>query len=97
MHEFPSEITVPVSGPVDATVRPPGSKSVTNRALICAALAEGVSEVAANGLAAARLGSASAASAKRAGRIQDRPGNRRPARGDGTEDVVCMLVGMDVR
>jgi 3-phosphoshikimate 1-carboxyvinyltransferase len=29
--------------PVDATVRPPGSKSITNRALVCAALAEGSS------------------------------------------------------
>jgi len=31
----------PVSEPIRATVRPPGSKSITNRALICAALAEG--------------------------------------------------------
>lgn len=36
------EIT-PVAGPVRATVRPPGSKSLTNRALVCAALAEGES------------------------------------------------------
>jgi 3-phosphoshikimate 1-carboxyvinyltransferase len=33
----------PVSGPLDATVRPPGSKSLTNRALVCAALADGSS------------------------------------------------------
>ena len=33
----------PVIGPVRATVRPPGSKSITNRALVCAALADGVS------------------------------------------------------
>ncbi|HEX4901836.1 MAG TPA: 3-phosphoshikimate 1-carboxyvinyltransferase [Acidimicrobiales bacterium] len=33
----------PVAGPVDATVALPGSKSITNRALICAALAEGTS------------------------------------------------------
>jgi 3-phosphoshikimate 1-carboxyvinyltransferase len=33
----------PVSVPIRATVRPPGSKSITNRALVCAALAEGVS------------------------------------------------------
>ena len=33
----------PVEGPLDATVRVPGSKSVTNRALVCAALAEGTS------------------------------------------------------
>ena len=30
-------------GPVQATMRPPGSKSITNRALICAALADGPS------------------------------------------------------
>jgi 3-phosphoshikimate 1-carboxyvinyltransferase len=34
---------VPVERPIDATVRPPGSKSLTNRALVCAALAEGPS------------------------------------------------------
>lgn len=33
------------SGPVDFDVRVPGSKSLTNRALICAALAEGVSRL----------------------------------------------------
>jgi 3-phosphoshikimate 1-carboxyvinyltransferase len=33
----------PVGHPVDATVVVPGSKSLTNRALVCAALAEGVS------------------------------------------------------
>ncbi len=32
---------VPFGGPVDAVVRPPGSKSLTNRALLAAALAEG--------------------------------------------------------
>ncbi len=32
-------------GPLVGTIRPPGSKSITNRALICAALAEGVSHV----------------------------------------------------
>ena len=30
---------------IHATVRPPGSKSITNRALICAALAEGTSRL----------------------------------------------------
>ncbi|MEQ8788116.1 MAG: 3-phosphoshikimate 1-carboxyvinyltransferase [Pirellulaceae bacterium] len=30
-------------GPLDATTRPPGSKSITNRALVCAALADGES------------------------------------------------------
>ncbi len=32
----------PVAGPLCATARPPGSKSLTNRALVCAALARGV-------------------------------------------------------
>ena len=36
------EIT-PVSTPISGTIRPPGSKSLTNRALIVAALAEGTS------------------------------------------------------
>lgn len=31
----------PLEAPPDATVRPPGSKSITNRALVCAALASG--------------------------------------------------------
>lgn len=31
------------SGPVSGTIRPPGSKSITNRALVCAALARGES------------------------------------------------------
>jgi 3-phosphoshikimate 1-carboxyvinyltransferase len=33
----------PVTQPIRATVRPPGSKSITNRALVCAALADGTS------------------------------------------------------
>lgn len=33
----------PVAGPVHGTARPPGSKSLTNRALVCAALADGTS------------------------------------------------------
>ena len=33
----------PAAGPLDATVRVPGSKSLTNRALVCAALAQGTS------------------------------------------------------
>jgi 3-phosphoshikimate 1-carboxyvinyltransferase len=36
------EIT-PATGPVRWNIRPPGSKSITNRALICAALADGTS------------------------------------------------------
>jgi 3-phosphoshikimate 1-carboxyvinyltransferase len=35
----------PVSAPIRGRVRPPGSKSITNRALVCAALAEGVSKL----------------------------------------------------
>ena len=31
----------PVTGPVRGRIRPPGSKSITNRVLICAALADG--------------------------------------------------------
>jgi 3-phosphoshikimate 1-carboxyvinyltransferase len=33
----------PIAGPARGSIRPPGSKSITNRALICAALAEGES------------------------------------------------------
>jgi 3-phosphoshikimate 1-carboxyvinyltransferase len=33
----------PAHGPVRGSIRPPGSKSITNRALVCAALAEGTS------------------------------------------------------
>ena len=36
---------VPVPGPLNAVVRPPGSKSVTNRALVAAALARGTSNL----------------------------------------------------
>jgi 3-phosphoshikimate 1-carboxyvinyltransferase len=36
-------IEIQPRGPLRATVRPPGSKSITNRALVCAALAEGQS------------------------------------------------------
>jgi 3-phosphoshikimate 1-carboxyvinyltransferase len=35
----------PIVGPIDATVTAPGSKSLTNRALVCAALADGVSTI----------------------------------------------------
>jgi 3-phosphoshikimate 1-carboxyvinyltransferase len=41
----PSIAIEPVRGPIRATVRPPGSKSLTNRALIVAALAEGSSRL----------------------------------------------------
>ena len=43
---FPEAFEVlPLDRPVDATVRVPGSKSVTNRALIVAALADGTSTI----------------------------------------------------
>ena len=41
----PEAYRVPTCGPIIGTIRPPGSKSITNRALICAALAEGESEL----------------------------------------------------
>lgn len=40
---MPDQIEITPTGPLNATIRPPGSKSITNRALICAALAEGES------------------------------------------------------
>lgn len=36
-------VEIQPTGPVRGTIRPPGSKSITNRALVCAALAEGAS------------------------------------------------------
>ena len=43
---FPDELEIkPLAHPVDSSVRVPGSKSVTNRALIVAALAEGRSRI----------------------------------------------------
>lgn len=41
----PDPKPVPRSGPVDATVTIPGSKSITNRALVCAALAASPSRI----------------------------------------------------
>ncbi|HUG67550.1 MAG TPA: 3-phosphoshikimate 1-carboxyvinyltransferase [Pirellulaceae bacterium] len=38
-----NQIEIKPTGPLNASIRPPGSKSITNRALICAALAEGES------------------------------------------------------
>lgn len=43
---MPAPLDIPSSTrPIEGTVRPPGSKSVTNRALVCAALARGASEL----------------------------------------------------
>ncbi|MFU8871756.1 3-phosphoshikimate 1-carboxyvinyltransferase [Micromonospora sp. SL4-19] len=45
-EDLPDVLAVsPVSVPPDVTVRPPGSKSITNRALLCAALAVGRSSL----------------------------------------------------
>jgi 3-phosphoshikimate 1-carboxyvinyltransferase len=41
----PEKIEIRPRGPIDASVRPPGSKSLTNRALVCAALADGISQL----------------------------------------------------
>jgi 3-phosphoshikimate 1-carboxyvinyltransferase len=44
LAELPRELEmVPLPGPFDVAIRPPGSKSLTNRALLLAALAEGES------------------------------------------------------
>ena len=43
MDELPDPLRVEPRGPLDARVRVPGSKSVTNRALLVAALADGTS------------------------------------------------------
>ena len=45
MPRLPAERLIEPSGPIDATVRVPGSKSITNRALLIAALAQGPSEL----------------------------------------------------
>jgi 3-phosphoshikimate 1-carboxyvinyltransferase len=39
----PDSLAIQPTGPVFGSIRPPGSKSITNRALVCAALAEGES------------------------------------------------------
>lgn len=43
MSSNSDRIAIETCGPVRTTIRPPGSKSITNRALICAALAKGES------------------------------------------------------
>lgn len=45
-HSLPDEIAItPVQRPIQGRVRAPGSKSITNRAVICAALAHGTSQI----------------------------------------------------
>lgn len=41
--EMVDRVEIRPNGPLRASIRPPGSKSITNRALLCAALAEGES------------------------------------------------------
>ncbi|MEM9410369.1 MAG: 3-phosphoshikimate 1-carboxyvinyltransferase [Planctomycetota bacterium] len=46
MAQLPDCIEIkPVDGTIDVTIQPPGSKSITNRALLCAALAQGQSKL----------------------------------------------------
>ncbi|MGB2997428.1 MAG: 3-phosphoshikimate 1-carboxyvinyltransferase, partial [Phycisphaerae bacterium] len=45
-----TRVMTPAPGPVCGTVRPPGSRSLTNRALVVAALAKGKSRIEAAGL-----------------------------------------------
>jgi 3-phosphoshikimate 1-carboxyvinyltransferase len=45
MPQLPAKLAVTPRGPLDAAVRVPGSKSITNRALLIAALAKGESEL----------------------------------------------------
>src|SRR5437763_4248111 len=39
----PDSLSLTPCGPARGSIRPPGSKSITNRVLVCAALAEGTS------------------------------------------------------
>ena len=45
MPKLPDRLPIPTRGAIDAVVRQPGSKSITNRALLVAALADGESEL----------------------------------------------------
>jgi 3-phosphoshikimate 1-carboxyvinyltransferase len=42
---MPDIVEIQPCGPVSGSIRPPGSKSLTNRALVCAALASGTSQL----------------------------------------------------
>ncbi|MBT6054431.1 MAG: 3-phosphoshikimate 1-carboxyvinyltransferase, partial [Planctomycetaceae bacterium] len=45
-NDLPNELAItPVQRPIQGRVRVPGSKSITNRAVICAALANGTSHI----------------------------------------------------
>jgi 3-phosphoshikimate 1-carboxyvinyltransferase len=45
VRNVPEQIRIEPTGPLNSSIRPPGSKSITNRALICAALADGESRL----------------------------------------------------
>ena len=45
MRDLPSVLEIPTRGAIDAVLRVPGSKSITNRALLVAALASGESQL----------------------------------------------------
>ena len=46
LDQLPDPLPIPIiQKPFDVTIRPPGSKSITNRALLLAALADGTSEL----------------------------------------------------
>lgn len=45
IHSFEALTVLPVDGPLSGRIRPPGSKSITNRGLLLAALAPGVTHI----------------------------------------------------
>ncbi len=45
MRDLPSVLEIPMRGAIDTALRVPGSKSITNRALLAAALASGTSQL----------------------------------------------------
>ena len=45
LRDLPSVLEIPTRGAIDAVLRVPGSKSITNRALLIAALASGESQL----------------------------------------------------
>ncbi|MEO0915328.1 MAG: 3-phosphoshikimate 1-carboxyvinyltransferase, partial [Pseudomonadota bacterium] len=45
IHALDALTVEPVAGPLTGAIRPPGSKSITNRALLLAALAPGVTHM----------------------------------------------------
>ncbi|MCA9290038.1 MAG: hypothetical protein KDA25_02855, partial [Phycisphaerales bacterium] len=46
LHDLPDPLPIPrLAAPFDVMIRPPGSKSITNRAYLLAALADGESRI----------------------------------------------------